>query len=99
MLSLAPYSHKPSRLEDYLPWGFLVAPGVILNKDGSFQKSARFRGPDVRSATPEELISFAARANNVFKRLGSGWAIYIDAERTPIFDYPGGALATTLHVW
>jgi len=91
MLSLAPYSHKPSRFEDYLPWGFLAAPGVILNKDGSFQKSVRFRGPDVRSATPEELISFAARANNVFKRLGSGWAIYIDAERTPIFDYPDGA--------
>jgi type IV secretion system protein VirB4 len=93
MLNLSPYAHRPSRFEDYLPWGFLVAPGVILNKDGSFQKSARFRGPDVRSATPEELISFAARANNVFKRLGSGWAIYIDAERTPIHDYPGGAFA------
>jgi|CXWL01.1.fsa_nt_gi type IV secretion system protein VirB4 len=93
MLSLAPYSHTPSRLEDFLPWGFLVAPGVILNKDGSFQKSARFRGPDVRSATPEELISFTARANNVFKRLGSGWALYIEAERSEIRDYPTGDFA------
>ncbi len=93
MLSLAPYSHTPSRLEDFLPWGFLVAPGVILNKDGSFQKSARFRGPDVRSATPEELISFTARANNVFKRLGSGWALYIEAERREIRDYPSGDFA------
>lgn len=93
MLNLSPYKLTPSRFEDYLPWGFLVAPGVILNKDGSFQKSARFRGPDVRSASPEELISFAARANNIFKRLGDGWAIYIEAERTPIFSYPSGEFA------
>lgn len=90
MLNLAPYAHTPSRLEDFLPWGFLVAPGVILNKDGSFQTSARFRGPDVRSSTPEELVSFSARANNVFKRLGSGWAVYIEAERREIRDYPTG---------
>ena len=91
MLGLSPYAHTPSRLEDFLPWGFLVAPGVILNKDGSFQTSARFRGPDVRSSTPEELVSFSARANNVFKRLGSGWAVYIEAERREIRDYPAGA--------
>ena len=91
MLGLSPYAHTPSRLEDFLPWGFLVAPGVILNKDGSFQTSARFRGPDVRSSTPEELVSFSARANNVFKRLGSGWAVYIEAERREIRDYPTGA--------
>ena len=81
MISFAPYAHQPSRLEDFLPWGLLVACGVVLNKDGSFQKTARFRGPDVRSATPEELVSFTARANNVFRRLGSGWAIYIEADR------------------
>src|SRR5690242_5367927 len=68
MMGLAPYAHRPSRLEDFLPWGLLVAPGVILNKDGSFQRCASFRGPDVRSSTPEELSAFAARANNVFKR-------------------------------
>ena len=34
----------------------LVAPGVILNKDGSFQRTARFRGPDLESATEAELI-------------------------------------------
>lgn len=96
MFSLAPYAHTPNRLEDYLPWGMLVAPGIVLNKDGSFQTSARFRGPDVRSATPEELISFAARANNVFRRLGRGWAVYIEAERREINDYPGGAFADEL---
>ena len=35
---------------DWLPWAGLVA-GVVLNKDGSFQRTARFRGPDLDSAT------------------------------------------------
>ena len=80
MFSLAPYAHTPNRLEDYLPWAMLVAPGIVLNKDGSFQATARFRGPDVRSSTPEELVAFTARANNVFRRLGHGWAVYIEAD-------------------
>jgi len=96
MFSLAPYAHTPNRLEDYLPWAMLVAPGVILNKDGSFQATARFRGPDVRSSTPEELVSFAARTNNVFRRLGRGWAIYVEADRREINDYPGGAFEDDL---
>lgn len=91
MISFVPYQHKPSRLEDFLPWGLLVARGVVLNKDGSFQRTARFRGPDVRSSTPEELVAFAARTNNVFRRLGSGWAIYIEAERRDLTTYPDGA--------
>jgi type IV secretion/conjugal transfer VirB4 family ATPase len=96
MLSLAPYAHTPNRLEDYLPWAILVAPGVVLNKDGSFQATARFRGPDIRSSTPEELVSFTARANNVFRRLGRGWAIYLEAERREITDYPDGAFEDDL---
>ncbi|MFT3722139.1 MAG: conjugal transfer protein TrbE [Hyphomonadaceae bacterium] len=96
MISFAPYAHRPSRLEDFLPWGLLVAPGVILNKDGSFQRTASFRGPDVRSSTPQELSAFAARANNVFRRLGSGWAVYIEAERCEITSYPGGVFPDDL---
>ncbi len=96
MMSFSPYAHQPSRLEDFLPWALLVGPGVVLNKDGSFQKTARFRGPDVRSSTPDELVSFVARANNVFRRLGSGWAIYIEAERTEVTDYPTGVFGDDL---
>ena len=54
MLSLREYRNKADRLADFLPWAALVAPGVVLNKDGSFQRSARFRGPDLDSATPAD---------------------------------------------
>jgi type IV secretion system protein VirB4 len=88
MLSLREYRNRGDRLADFLPWAALVAPGVVLNKDGSFQRSARFRGPDLDSATPAELIATTARLNNALRRLGSGWAIFVEAVRRPALDYP-----------
>jgi type IV secretion system protein TrbE len=47
MLSLAEYRRTTTGLADYLPWACLVAPGIVLNKDGSFQRTLRYRGPDL----------------------------------------------------
>jgi type IV secretion system protein VirB4 len=88
VLSLAEYRRRPASLADYLPWAGLVAPGVILNKDGAFQRTARFRGPDLDSATESELVATTARLNNALKRLGSGWALFVDAERHAAAEYP-----------
>jgi len=88
MLNLTEYRRKADRLADHLPWAALVAPGVILNKDGSFSRILAFRGPDLESATEAELVSVAARANNVLKRFGTGWALHIEAERRAAPGYP-----------
>jgi type IV secretion system protein VirB4 len=88
MLSLAEYRDRAERLADHLPWAALVAPGVVLNKDGSFLRVLAFRGPDLESATEAELVSACARANNALKRFGSGWALFFDAERREALAYP-----------
>jgi len=88
MLSLREYRNKADRLADFLPWAALVAPGVVLNKDGSFQRTSRFRGPDLDSATPAELVATTARLNSALRRLGSGWSIFVEAVRRPALDYP-----------
>jgi len=88
MLNLAEYRNKAARLADFLPWAALVAEGVVLNKDGSFQRTARFRGPDLDSATSAELVGTTARLNNALRRLGSGWAIFVEAQRHPATAYP-----------
>ncbi|PLC50891.1 conjugal transfer protein TrbE [Pollutimonas subterranea] len=88
MLNLAEYRQRPALLADWLPWAGLIAPGVVLNKDGAFQRTARFRGPDLDSATQGELIATSARLNNALRRLGSGWALFVDAKRLPAADYP-----------
>jgi len=88
MLFLAEHRSKAARLSDYLPWAAVVAPGVVLNKDGSFQRTARFRGPDLDSATQAELIATSSRLNSALKRLGTGWVLYVEAQRRPSPGYP-----------
>jgi len=88
MLNLQEYSDTPKLLADYLPWACLVAPGVVLNKDGSFQTVFQYRGPDLESSTQEELVSIMARVNNVLRRFGSGWALFFEAQRAEVHDYP-----------
>ena len=88
MMNLAEYRNRNSRLADFLPWVALGGAGIVLNKDGSFQRTARFRGPDLDSAVPAELVAVAGRLNNAFRRLGSGWAIFVEAQRHPSNLYP-----------
>jgi type IV secretion system protein TrbE len=88
MLKIGEYRSRADRLADHLPWAALIGPGVVLNKDGSFQRTLRFRGPDLESATEAELVSTSARVNNVLRRLGSGWAMFFDAERREALGYP-----------
>ena len=96
MMYLAEYRQRPALLADWLPWAGLVAPGVVLNKDGAFQRTARFRGPDLDSATESELVATSARLNNALRRLGSGWALFVEAERREAGDYPGSAFPEPL---
>lgn len=88
MFNLAEYRNRNSRLADFLPWAAQVGQGIVLNKDGSFQRTAQFRGPDLDSAVPAELVAVAGRLNNAFRRLGSGWAIFVEADRHAAAHYP-----------
>ena len=88
MWNLTEYRKHPQRLADYLPWAALIGPGVVLNKDGSFQKTVAFRGPDLDSSTSYELIAARARMNNVLRRLGSHWCVQVEAARRSAHVYP-----------
>ncbi|MGN8549172.1 conjugal transfer protein TrbE [Bradyrhizobium sp. 13971] len=88
MMNLSEYRRSSTRLADFLPWAALVGESVILNKDGSFQRTAGFRGPDLDSAVPAELVAIAGRLNNALRRLGSGWAVFVEAQRHAAGAYP-----------
>jgi type IV secretion/conjugal transfer VirB4 family ATPase len=96
MMNLAEYRNRPACLADFLPWAALVAPGVVLNKDGSFLRCARFRGPDLDSATESELTLATSRINNALKRLGSGWALFVEADRHEAGGYPESSFPEAL---
>ena len=88
MMNLTEYRRTATRLADFLPWAALVGPGVVVNKDGSFQRTATFRGPDLDSAVAAELVAVGGRINNAFRRIGSGWSIFVEAQRSEAATYP-----------
>jgi len=71
-----------------LPWACLIAPGVVLQKDAVFQKTVAFRGPDLASSLDSELVAASGRINNALRRLGSGWGLFIEAQRFASSAYP-----------
>ena len=91
MLNLGEYRRRPRRLPDYLPWAGLVAPGVLLNKDGSFQATIGYRGPDLDSATPAGIMAAGFRLNHILRRFGSGWCLHLEARRREAVGYPQAA--------
>ena len=88
MLNLREYRARPASLADHLKWACLIAPGIVLNKDGSLQRTIAYRGPDLESSTAEELVAVTARMNNLLRRFGSGWALHIEADRRQSVTYP-----------
>lgn len=89
MLKLADYRSTAKGLPDLLPYAALVAPGVLLNKDGSFLAAWSFTGQDTAGSTPDELVAWVSRqVNNSIKRLGTGWMLHVDAIRCPHQAYP-----------
>jgi len=88
MFHLKEYLERPKKLAHLIPWALLIAPGVVLNKTGSFQSTFKFYPPDLESSTEEELSAVAASFNNAIKRLGSGWAYFVEAQRKEFQEYP-----------
>ncbi len=95
MMNLAEYRRRSQSLADFLPWAALVREDVIINKDGSFQRTAKFRGPDLDSSTPAELVAITSRLNNALRRLGTRpSASRPTAIRSAIFPNPRPSWST-----
>ncbi|MFT3727842.1 MAG: conjugal transfer protein TrbE [Terricaulis sp.] len=96
MFDLKPFKSRGAKLADFLTWAALIAPGVVLNKDGAFQRTLKFRGPDLDSAMGAELMGAAARINNALRRFGSGWCLHVEARRAESPGYPDASWPNAL---
>lgn len=84
---LKEYSEEKGKLSSYVPWICLIDKGVVLNKNGTLQKTLKYRGYDLDSSTVYELKNINAKLNDVIKRLGQGWSLNVEARREKCTDY------------
>jgi type IV secretion system protein VirB4 len=78
------------RFNDLLPWNFITKfhEGVVIHKDGILQRTFVYRAPDIDSSDAAEVNNLAIRVNDFAKRLGSGWAFQLEAQRFQLAEYP-----------
>ena len=88
MIATSHYRSTRPGLADLLQYAAVVAPGVVLNKNGSITAGFYYRGSDLASSTYNEVADVSARINEAIKRLGSGWVIHCDAVRINSLGYP-----------
>ncbi|MCL2009670.1 MAG: hypothetical protein FWG71_03880 [Synergistaceae bacterium] len=73
---------------DYLVYSHMAAPGIAAMKNGSYMIGWLYEGPDLESATAEEIEHLHAMTNNALKRFGNGWMIHFESVRKPADAYP-----------
>jgi type IV secretion system protein VirB4 len=74
---------------ELLPYSHLVGDGIAMLKDRSLMRSYQVRGPDLKSASPEELLALKHHGNHALLRFGDGWMIQTDLVRFYSADYIG----------
>ncbi|MDR3560570.1 MAG: conjugal transfer protein TrbE [Negativicutes bacterium] len=85
------YKEEKDRLMYTIPWQFITRDSLVFNKDGSLQLTFSYRPPDLESATYEELTYQTAQLNNIFRRFGNGWAVWMEAQRRKSAAYLSAA--------
>src|SRR3989339_2183142 len=87
-MSLKNYLSRESGFSDLLNYAHFIDDGVIINKDGAFLVTYKFRGPDINSASSAELDALTANFNRMTTFLEDGWMLHVDELRVPSLTYP-----------
>ncbi len=75
---------------DLMPYSHLAAEGVAMLKDGSLLRCFRVYGPDLKSASLDQLLAVKHHGNLALLRLADGWMVQSDLVRYHATDYIGG---------
>ena len=64
-------------LSDLVTWLFMTNQGVVINNNGTLQKTFSFLGEDQSCMEEDERDFYILQLNNVIKRLPSGYQLYV----------------------
>ena len=88
MLNLAEYRNRSAALADFLPWAALVGGRRRPEQGRQVPAHGALPRPGPRYRDAGRTGGLTARLNNALRRLGSGWAIFVEAQRIAAQTYP-----------
>lgn len=88
MVNLSKWRSPAAGFADRINWATVIAPGIVVNKDGSFLGGFYYSPADASTFTDEQRNAISARINEKLASLGDGWSLYVSAIRSPASEYP-----------
>ena len=92
------FDEQPT-MENLLNWvysDFFDKYCVVHCADDGMFTVLKYRGPDMDSSTPEELVHYIANINNVIKKFDTGYVLYFDVQRVKSTKYDKSDMPTAL---
>ena len=80
-------SNSTGRLSDLITWFSMTNNQVVINNNGTLQKTYVFKGVDSTIMTQEDLDTYTWNINHILKRLNSGYMLFWEAQKQPDYDF------------
>lgn len=83
-------------LSSICPWEFMADEGIAMIKghNGALCSAFEFTAPDLGSSSISKINSVSTLFNNAIIRLGEGWTIQFELQRSLTSKYPKGIFKT-----
>lgn len=75
------------RISDHITWMFFTNQGVVVNNNGTIQKTYTFTGKDQVNMSEVEREQYLYQINNALKRLKTGYQLYFEAQKRSDTEY------------
>lgn len=78
-------------LADATPYDFMIEEGICILKGGALCCGFEYTAPDIGSSSEQKISSVSMQFNNAITRLGAGWDIYVEMQRSRTNKYPASS--------
>lgn len=78
------YTEEKSKLSYYVPFFSLAEKDdrlYMICKNGTIQKTLKFRGYDLNSSIKPEMVGTSSSFNNILRRIGENYTFHVEAQR------------------
>lgn len=79
---------KTGSFSELVTWLLMTNAGVVINNNGTVQKSFTFEGKDTMTMDELEVDAYIKDVNNALKRMKTGYMLFFESQKVKDTNYP-----------